>query len=709
MLAKFSSKFFFIALISVCILMPCFSDDEADRWFWPLGEEAGKILLRPGYVENPVHGNTIANNKYYINGEYGSAVYAPENGIINRISLFHLPYPDAVSSWSWSDIEDFKKTKEKMNDPLMIESNLSTFMGIKLDNGKTIWIEGLENLAVTEGERVERGDILGTLGYMRTFSTDPCLNISLSTSSGKVDESLGMLLAGEDNSAFFSTLKKIDFSYKPDKKLTREKALEAWDIFSQAIAEDHPALLDEGIKKTSLEQLQLARLTIENDITVHELRLLMRNTLSYLNCVHTKVRTLDTQYYADFFPLDLIIQDGVCYVRWDRREIKEIPAGSIIDSINNKSISEWMEILIPLAGSDSVNQNVRREQIEGNVSSYLEGYISMDEKIYVTGHSPQGEKFDAALSRIPIRQLGKYSWPAWMYEEEKTFEIINTNTALMRIPYIDMLLDKESFTSYFKEIEEKKITNVIIDLRGNGGGELENESFFLSFFYDESFQLGLNNELRHSGAYASFKNSMNMGSSNNDVYPEMLDDFQKNQDGRLIAADSTWYTPAPQYRFNGKVYILVDSYCASASVHLARRLAEKGALVIGTETSGGYYSCNAEKYNQILLGETGLQLRQPLFRCNFTGELNADIPPHRGLIPHHIVEAALEDKLNNTDTQFDAVLALIEQIEKTELEEALQAKILQQRKMYVLIGASGAGVLLLILVILRVRKNTYSE
>ncbi len=76
----------------------------------------------------------------------------------------------------------------------------------------------------------------------------------------------------------------------------------------------------------------------------------------------------------------------------------------------------------------------------------------MDEKIYVTGHSPQGEKFDAALSRIPVRQLGKYSWPAWMYEEEKTFELINTNTALMRIPYIDMLLDKESFTSYFKEI-----------------------------------------------------------------------------------------------------------------------------------------------------------------------------------------------------------------------------------------------------------------
>jgi hypothetical protein len=61
-----------------------------------------------------------------------------------------------------------------------------------------------------------------------------------------------------------------------------------------------------------IEYLDRGRLSIKNDITVHELRLLMRNTLSHLNCVHTKVRNLDTQYYVDFLPLDLIIQDGVC-------------------------------------------------------------------------------------------------------------------------------------------------------------------------------------------------------------------------------------------------------------------------------------------------------------------------------------------------------------------------------------------------------------
>lgn len=74
-----------------------------------------------------------------------------------------------------------------------------------------------------------------------------------------------------------------------------------------------------------IEYLDRGRLSIKNDITVHELRLLMRNTLSHLNCVHTKVRTLDTQYYVDFLPLDLIIQDGVCssvYTILHKREEK---------------------------------------------------------------------------------------------------------------------------------------------------------------------------------------------------------------------------------------------------------------------------------------------------------------------------------------------------------------------------------------------------
>ena len=102
-----------------------------------------------------------------------------------------------------------------------------------------------------------------------------------------------------------------------------------------------------------------------------------------------------------------------------------------------------------------------------------------------------------------------------------------------------------------------------------------------------------------------------------------------------------------------------DSACASASVLVARRLSEQGAIVIGTETSGGFYSCNAQKYNTIVLGESGLQLRMPLFRVTFAGEKHDDIPPNRGLIPQYQVSASLEDKLYGTDSVLDFTLDLI--------------------------------------------------
>jgi hypothetical protein len=82
-------------------------------------------------------------------------------------------------------------------------------------------------------------------------------------------------------------------------------------------------------------------------------------------------------------------------------------------------------------------------------------------------------------------------------------------------------------------------------------------------------------------------------------------------------------------------------------------------VVVGTETSGGYYSCNAQKYNNVILGESGLQLRLPLFRSFFAGVDNPDIAKNRGMVPQHIVKTSLSDELKQTDTQLEFIKQLI--------------------------------------------------
>ncbi|HOE07778.1 MAG TPA: hypothetical protein PLU33_09070 [Treponemataceae bacterium] len=107
MLSKSIVKFICIILVYVCVLLPCFSDDEADRWFWPLGDEAGEIIMRPGRIMNPVSGEAFYNYDYYISSTEGQPVYSPVDGYVSNTSPYHIIFPDAMQSGNFSSIEDF--------------------------------------------------------------------------------------------------------------------------------------------------------------------------------------------------------------------------------------------------------------------------------------------------------------------------------------------------------------------------------------------------------------------------------------------------------------------------------------------------------------------------------------------------------------------------------------------------------------------------
>ena len=124
--------------------------------------------------------------------------------------------------------------------------------------------------------------------------------------------------------------------------------------------------------------------------------------------------------------------------------------------------------------------------------------------------------------------------------------------------------------------------------------------------------------------------------------------------------DTKRFFPAKQYRFTGKIYVLVDALTVSAGVNTARLLKNAGATVIGTETRGGYYSCNAIQYIHTRIPAADLILRIPIYRQVFTDTLSPSIPIDRGLIPDYVVPLTIDDKLYGSDSQFDFCMRIIE-------------------------------------------------
>ena len=122
-------------------------------------------------------------------------------------------------------------------------------------------------------------------------------------------------------------------------------------------------------------------------------------------------------------------------------------------------------------------------------------------------------------------------------------------------------------------------------------------------------------EIRHSGSYKSIKDSLNLFDEN------LYNGFVKSDDS------SSWrlyndkiYEPDSSLTFDGKITVLINAATSSAAVRLAQMLQDAGAELKGSETSGGAYFSNGITFTQVLLPNSNLILKMPLYRVVYKND-----------------------------------------------------------------------------------------
>ena len=646
------NKLFFIMILSVSMLLPCFGGDESERWFWPLGDSSGDVIMKPGRILNPVYGNLFNNYDYYIAGTSGQPIYSPVEGYISSTSPYKLLAPDATYEWSFSSIDDFNEMKEQSTNVFFKEDNLTkTIYIVSSLNTQPVFISGFSTIAVREGQRVRKGEYIGDMGYIRTFSTRPCIQIS--------SPHVGLFLLGEDNSAVFASLPKA-VTFNPKTIVSLPVMHEAVDIFSTSILNDHPALLDTFVMDSFKKAGQDLNASLYENMPAVDFLYQLRLAVAQLHCTHTAIQAKGSGIYMLEWPLNLVIHDNKAYVINDRRGNLDIPVGTRVLAINGHSVQNLLDKQTAVISADSRSDQVRREiastQI-GRIVSLLKFPAVYEYRLLMN----DGSERIVSIPRLTPEQINDDTlFPEWYNIEPASYEVLNPSTAIIRLNEIDQVADQELVTGWFRDLAEKNITNLIVDLRGNGGGDIKNSTFFFSYLAKQSFREEAYSEIRHSGPYESLRYSLNMIDSQTESYPVEFSDYQTLTDGRYIKRGGEEIGRAIEFHFNGSVYVLVDSGTASAAVWLSRFLAEQGAITVGSETGGGFYECNAVKSNCIRLGETGLELYMPLIHTVFSDNMDSlQVPPDRGLMPRFPVNASLEDKLYGTDSVLDYTLNLV--------------------------------------------------
>jgi hypothetical protein len=221
-----------------------------------------------------------------------------------------------------------------------------------------------------------------------------------------------------------------------------------------------------------------------------------------------------------------------------------------------------------------------------------------------------------------------------------SFSLLSDSIGLIDMNSLVSLADFKKFArSTFKFLKKKKVGNLIIDFRGNTGGDSEIGDELLKYLSDKSFT-------QYQKAIAKVS-SVSRELFN---YPYEKDTIiEKDLSGNYIA-------PYPESdRFSGKVYLLINGgtfSSAGSTVWCIRhyQLAE----TIGSETGGTgvHYGYPIKRK----LPVTGLNYSVSHIKWYQVG---ADDNSVNGLLPDYTVDESIDDIKNHRDSVLDYALRLI--------------------------------------------------
>lgn len=439
-------------------------------------------------------------------------------------------------------------------------------------------------------------------------------------------------------------------------------------IFKDAVLKMHPTI---GVykDKSYYESLMDNFISgLKDSLTEKQFRIRLKIVVNELNCGHTEV--VYSRAFAkaikpmklNFLPYYVLAVDGKLFsvMPVNRKKDSTIKQGSEILKINNvgvDSILNYSKKLISTDGYVTESKNLAMRtfvnysypSLFGRPDSFLlevkKGTEIKTEYVKACNLKelpplPLGLKEDSLLRRHKRANITE----GFIGSDKKVF--------VLKIKSFKPTRYKRVYRRVFKTMQKNKTENLIIDLRHNGGGNLDNSFRLLKYLMDSQQTVTLKSHV---------KNYPDKKFTRGNMAFKLTKLVLKVTGKKVTKGDSSWFIqrikPYRKQHYSGKVYVLINGGTFSASCIIAAYLKEsKRAILIGKETGGTNEGCNAGITPYYKLPNTKLKVRVPAFR------IIHDINPAltgRGVMPHHEINYTFDDILRRRDLEMKFVLELI--------------------------------------------------
>ena len=473
-------------------------------------------------------------------------------------------------------------------------------------------------------------------------------------------------------------------SLSPARKYSRAQLEKDYTLYQTILETHHPSLYWYTPADSMNYFFEEGRRQLRDSMNEPEFRRVLAFVTSKIRCGHTSIRSSrawlrysDTVRLGRMFPLSMKVwEDGMVVTQSLIRRDSIFKRGTPIISINGLPTQKIVDSLFEFISTDGFN-TTHKYQVLSNRGSFgslytaifgLSNYFDIEyvdslgrgQRTRVPSFQPPpdtGRIFDRPRRQPPIQPQPSKKERRRLRQDQVRLLKIDTasKTAMMDLGSFGRGYGlKQFFKNSFRTLKEHGIGHLIVDVRSNGGGSVNNSTTLTRYIANRKFRLSDSlYAIRKGSPYQKYIGDHFW----NKLFITLLAGKKRDGNYHFGYFERHYFKPKKKNHFDGKVYVLIGGNSFSATTLFASVLrGQDNVVVIGEETGGGAYGNSAWLIPDVTLPETGVRFRLPLFRL----VIDKSLPKNgRGLQPEIFSGPTVDDVRRGSDYKLDRAMELI--------------------------------------------------